>query len=212
LGPLAVVTLVAAGLLAGCGGGSTATTSTTTLVVKGKPEAAQRAVHKQHPKQHQAKKRQRQERRKHHHSGAVKTITAPVEKTVKPRRKAKPSAAESTSPAAASPAGNSLGGASPVAVRKLRKHCPKGVDAKSCTALIEAFVTAQGAESQPIASPEECTETRSKAECEVVLKQQSESEGEAVSVQECLAKMTPKCEELLRPLFESQQASEAAGG
>jgi hypothetical protein len=106
----------------------------------------------------------------------------------------------------------SLAGASPVAVRKLRKHCPKEVDKATCADLVKAFIASQGSESQPVASPEECTKTRTKAECEAVLPAQAAAaEGESVGVQECLAHMTPQCEAILRPIFESQSAAQAGG-
>jgi hypothetical protein len=214
--------LVGVGLLAGCGGGSSSSTDGTTVVVHSQLHNVQQK------KLQNAQHKNGGAAPTYTHTHAAKKAKAKSETNAKPSQKStskktKPpqggstgsnaSATTAASPTTSSPAVNSLGGASPVAIRKLRKHCPKNVGSKACTAMVESFVAAQGTEAKSLNSPEECVASRGKAECEEILRQQSEAAGgESVNVQECLANMTPKCEEILRPYFESRQASEAAGG
>jgi hypothetical protein len=149
-------------------------------------------------------------------SGAEGQPAAPSQKPKKAANEsgAEPSSGNEGSGAEGNGTPGSIGGASPVAIRKLRKHCPKNIDASSCTKLVEAFVASQGTESVPVTAPQSCTATHTEAECEVILRQQSEAAegGESLNVQECIAHMTPQCEAALRPLFESQGAAQAGGG
>jgi hypothetical protein len=100
-------------------------------------------------------------------------------------------------------------GASPVVVAKLRERCPKGMERAACDDLVESYVAAQNPEAQAAPTPTEpgCPEGLSRAQCEAVLAQQGpgSTQGSAgVNVEECLANMTPQCEELLRASFEAQ--------
>lgn len=97
--------------------------------------------------------------------------------------------------------------------RKLEEECPPDVDEASCKAMVDGFI-AEGGHSQgkPLNDPGDCTRTRSKEECEASLKAQKAAEGTySVDVEECLDDPTPRCEAVLRPLFERQQAAEEAG-
>jgi hypothetical protein len=98
--------------------------------------------------------------------------------------------------------------------RKLKEQCPPDADAASCEALVEGFLAAKGESTgRAVDEPGDCTQAMSKEECEKTLKAQKASEGNySVDVEECLADPTPRCEEVLRPLFEQQQAAEASGG
>ena len=213
-GRLAALALVGAVLLAGCGGGSSSTTSTTTLVVRGKPKAAKPTARKQRVKKEQRVEKQAPAKKQTPgQSPPRKSRKTSKQGSAEPSATTAPTKAAPSDTSVAPPSRNSLGDASTVEVRKLRKHCPQGVGSSTCTALVEAYVAAQGAESQPLTSAEGCTATRSRAECEKVLQEQSEaSEGESLNVQECLANMTPQCEAALRPMFESQQAARGGGG
>jgi hypothetical protein len=98
--------------------------------------------------------------------------------------------------------------------RKLKESCPPDVDAASCEAMVEGFLATQGkSSSHPVEKPGDCTRSMSREECEATLRAQKESEGNySVDVEECLADPTPRCEEVLRPLFEQQRAAESSGG
>ncbi len=100
------------------------------------------------------------------------------------------------------------------AERKLKEHCPPDADTASCEALVEGFLAAKGKSTgSAVNEPGDCTQAMSEEECERTLKAQKASEGNySVDVEECLANPTPRCEEVLRPLFEQQQAAEASGG
>ena len=100
------------------------------------------------------------------------------------------------------------------AERKLKEHCPPDADKASCEALVEGFLAAKGESSgHAVNEPGECTQAMSEEECERTLKAQKASEGNySVDVEECLADPTPRCEEVLRPLFEQQQAAETSDG
>jgi hypothetical protein len=100
------------------------------------------------------------------------------------------------------------------AERKLKEHCPPDADKASCEVLVEGFLAAKGKSAgHAVDEPGECTQAMSEEECERTLKAQKASEGNySVDVEECLADPTPRCEEVLRPLFEQQQAAEASGG
>lgn len=101
-----------------------------------------------------------------------------------------------------------------VVKRKLEKSCPPDVDRASCEAMVEGFLAADGKpKGRAVSRPEDCTRAMSKEECEATLKAQKASEGTySVGVEECLDNPTPRCEEVLRPLFEQQQAAERSGG
>lgn len=98
--------------------------------------------------------------------------------------------------------------------RKLEKSCPPDVDKASCEATVEEFLDSRGkSKTSEVAKPEDCTRAMSKQECEATLKAQKASEGTySVNVEECLDNPTPRCEEVLRPFFEQQQAAEQSGG
>jgi hypothetical protein len=100
------------------------------------------------------------------------------------------------------------------AERKLKEHCPPDADKASCEALVEGFLASKGKSTgSAVNEPSDCTQAMSEEECERTLKAQKASEGNySVDVEECLADPTPRCEEVLRPLFEQQQAAEASGG
>jgi hypothetical protein len=111
-------------------------------------------------------------------------------------------------------ASTAIEGASPVVVKKLRKRCPKGMEATACDELIKSYLAAQNpAPPPPQPGPGQCPESLSRAECEAAVAAVKASEMESsVSLQECLADMTPRCEETLRPAFEAQkQAQEQTG-
>ena len=98
--------------------------------------------------------------------------------------------------------------------RKLKERCPPDADAASCEALVEGFLAAKGKSTgSEVDEPADCTQAMSEEECERTLKAQKASEGNySVDVEKCLANPTPRCEEVLRPLFEQQQAAEQSGG
>jgi hypothetical protein len=98
--------------------------------------------------------------------------------------------------------------------RKLKEQCPPDADMASCEALVQGFLAAKGKSTgSAVDEPGDCTQAMSKGECEKTLKAQKASEGNySVDVEECLADPTPRCEEVLRPLFEQQQTAEASGG
>jgi hypothetical protein len=105
-------------------------------------------------------------------------------------------------------------GASPVVVKKLRKRCPKGMDPTACDEFVKTYLEAQNPPpAPPQPEPGQCPESLSQAECEAAIAAVKASEkGSSVSLEECLANMTPRCEETLRPAFEAQkQAEEQAG-
>lgn len=97
---------------------------------------------------------------------------------------------------------------------KLEKSCPPEADEASCEAMVEEFLISKGkSKSSEVAAPEDCTRAMSKEECEATLKAQKASQGTySVDVEECLDDPTPRCEEVLRPLFEQQQAAEQSAG
>lgn len=98
--------------------------------------------------------------------------------------------------------------------RKLKESCPPDVDEASCEAMVEGFLASRGKSTgHAVEKPSDCTRSMSKEECEATLRAQKESEGNySVDVEECLANPTPRCEEVLRPLFEQQRAAESSGG
>jgi hypothetical protein len=97
--------------------------------------------------------------------------------------------------------------------RKLEEQCPPDADAASCEALVEGFLGAKGKSTgSEVDEPGDCTQAMSREECEKTLEAQKASEGNySVDVEKCLANPTPRCEEVLRPFFEQQQAAEASG-
>lgn len=97
--------------------------------------------------------------------------------------------------------------------RKLEQECPPDADDASCEAMVDGFIAGRGdSKGKPLNDPEDCTQTRSKQECERDLRAQKAAEDTySVDVEECLADPTPRCEAVLRPLFEQQQAAEEAG-
>lgn len=97
--------------------------------------------------------------------------------------------------------------------RKLEKSCPPDVDKASCEALVDGFIDAKGkSKGREVNGPEDCAQAMSREQCEATLKAQRASEGTySVDVEECLDNPTPRCEEVLRPLFEQQQAAEQSG-
>jgi hypothetical protein len=101
----------------------------------------------------------------------------------------------------------------PQVKRKLEEECPPNADDASCEAMVEGFIADRGhSKGKPLNHPEDCTQTRSKEECETDLRAQKAAEGTySVDVEECLDDPTPRCEAVLRPLFERQQAAEEAG-
>jgi hypothetical protein len=97
--------------------------------------------------------------------------------------------------------------------RKLEKSCPPDADKASCEALVEGFIDGKGkSKGHGVNGPEDCTQAMSKEECEATLKAQKAGEGTySVDVEECLDNPTPRCEEVLRPFFEQQQAAQQSG-
>jgi hypothetical protein len=94
------------------------------------------------------------------------------------------------------------------------KHCPAGTDLPQCKALVEGAKQSTKTRSFEVKEPEDCLEAMSKSDCEATYaaqKEAAEATGESVDVQACLKSPTPKCEAILRPLFEQQQAAEEAG-
>jgi hypothetical protein len=141
------------------------------------------------------------------------TGTSPAEDQKSQKSQAKDRPAHRSQQGAAS---TGIEGASPVVVKKLRKRCPKGMEAAACDDLVKAYVAAQNPNSQPSAPQPEsgrCPESLSQAECEAALAELAAAEkGGSVNVDDCLADMTPQCEEALRSSFEAQhQAREEAG-
>ncbi len=97
--------------------------------------------------------------------------------------------------------------------RKLERECPPDADDASCEAMVDGFIAGRGdSKGKPLNDPEDCTQTRSEQECERDLRAQKAAEDTySVDVEECLDDPTPRCEAVLRPLFERQQAAEEAG-
>jgi hypothetical protein len=97
--------------------------------------------------------------------------------------------------------------------RKLEQECPPDADAASCEAMVDGFIAGRGdPKAKPLNDPEDCTQTRSEEECETDLRAQKAAEDTySVDVEECLDNPTPRCEAVLRPFFERQQAAEEAG-
>lgn len=97
--------------------------------------------------------------------------------------------------------------------RKLEKSCPPEADEASCEAMVEEFLVSKGkSKASEVAGPEDCTRAMSREECEATLKAQKAAEDTySVDVEECLDNPTPRCEEVLRPYFEQQQAAEQSG-
>jgi hypothetical protein len=97
--------------------------------------------------------------------------------------------------------------------RVAAKHCPKGLDLSQCKALVEGSKQTHGTPSYPVTEPDDCVKAMGQAECEAVYKAQKEAAeagGESVDVQKCLQNPTPRCEAILRPVFEQQRAAEEA--
>ena len=93
------------------------------------------------------------------------------------------------------------------------RHCPKGVALVQCEALVEGSKQGANSPSYTVSDPEDCLRAMSQEQCEATYKAQkeaAESAGPPVDVQECLKNMTPRCEAILRPLFEQQHAAEEA--
>jgi hypothetical protein len=95
--------------------------------------------------------------------------------------------------------------------RVAAKHCPKGIDLAQCKALVEGSKQTQDSPSYVVAEPSDCVKAMGQAECEATYAAQkaaAESAGESVDVQECLRNPTPRCEAILRPVFEAAKEAE----
>lgn len=214
-----VVVLAAVVALAGCGGSGEQTTgsATTTTVIRGSnaPETKETNTTATVPKESKKRKKIRSE------TGAEKSESPPDGKHAEPaapdtHQKSSGTDRPARNPGATdqSTAATGLEGASPVTVKKLRRRCPKGMEPAACDELVKTYLEAQNpAPAPPQPEPGQCPEALSKAECEAAVAATKTAEkGGAVNVQECLANMTPQCEEALRAAFEAQaHAQEGAG-
>jgi hypothetical protein len=95
---------------------------------------------------------------------------------------------------------------------KAAQDCPAGLSAAQCGALVEAYAAARakGADATEINDPKDCLKVMSRENCEAMLSAQkaaAEAAGTPVNVDECMQNMTPRCEEVLRPMFEAQRGN-----
>lgn len=231
---VAVLVLAAAVVLAGCGGGGEGTTAggattaggdSTTTTAAGGSTASKDAATGPTSSSGGKPNKGRSEGRRHRSDSSPEPGAGA--KHVKPEQhpssvqKKKPTEgqkAQGADQSAAEPhessAASGLEGASPVTVKKLRRRCPKGMEASACDELVKTYLEAQNpAPAPPQPEPGQCPESLSQAECEAAVAASKAAEkGGSVDVQECLANMTPRCEETLRAAFEAQkQAREGAG-
>ncbi|HEX5713706.1 MAG TPA: hypothetical protein VFX85_10370 [Solirubrobacterales bacterium] len=100
-------------------------------------------------------------------------------------------------------------------VRAAAEHCPPGLDLASCETLVKGAKQSEGSPSYPVTAPDDCLKAMSREECEALYaaqKQAASANGVSVGVEECLARPTPECEAVLRPIFERQREAEEAAG
>jgi hypothetical protein len=126
----------------------------------------------------------------------------------------KGSSAETTSHESGEAApGSSTSHRSTYVKHKLAESCPDGADRTSCEALVEGFLASRDSKSHVVSAPRDCAQAISTADCEATLRAQKASEDTySVDVQECLDNPTPRCEAVLRPVFEQQYAASHQSG
>lgn len=95
---------------------------------------------------------------------------------------------------------------------KAAGDCPDGLSAAECGALVEAYgqAKAKGADATTLESPRDCLAVMSRGECEAMLgaqKAAAEAAGTPIIVEECMRNPTPRCEEALKQMFESQRGN-----
>lgn len=121
-----------------------------------------------------------------------------------PEREAAPAREEGGDEAAAVPPGQRQG-----VVRRAQAACPKGLAAGVCRQTAEKYAAADPGPADPASAPGECTNVMSRPECEALLTAQqaaAEAGGESINVEKCLREPTPRCEAVLGPVLEQQQA------
>lgn len=61
--------------------------------------------------------------------------------------------------------------------------------------------------------PSDCLKAMSREQCEALAAAEKGGHGESVNLEECIDNPTPRCEEVLRPVYEEQvAASNGRGG
>jgi len=105
--------------------------------------------------------------------------------------------------------GQDASGRSRAIRRAAAKHCPDGIDIPRCEALVEDYAQSEDTPSYEILTPRDCAKALSKEDCEAIYeaqKQAAEAAAPAVEYEKCVRNPTPRCEAILGPVLEQQQA------
>jgi hypothetical protein len=95
--------------------------------------------------------------------------------------------------------------------KKAAKDCPAGVTAVQCGTLVEAFAKGKRSHPHPVTKASDCLRVMSRENCEALLSAQkaaAEQSHDPVNVEDCMRNPTPRCEEVLKQVFEEQRAAE----